>query len=135
LARPEYQVEPLADHHDRRGFECGEPTLDRYFREQAGQDERRDVAACFVVVKSSAPDRVLGYYTLSTHTLTLGDLPDRLARRLPRYGLIPTILLGRLAVDRRHQGEGLGTFLLYDALGRALALRAQTGVWAVVVDE
>ena len=134
MAAARFRVEPLADHHDRRDFECGEASLDRYLREQAGQDERRDVAACFVLVEPSVPARVLGYYTLSTHTLELTDLPDRVARRLPRYGLIPTVLLGRLAVDRRRQGQGLGTFLLYDALGRALELRARAGVWAIVVD-
>jgi GNAT superfamily N-acetyltransferase len=128
------RVEPLADHHDRRNFECGEALLDRYLHEQAGQDERRNVAACFVLVEPSAPSEVLGYYTLSTHALELTDLPEHVARRRPRYGLVPTVLLGRLAVDRRHQGRGLGTFLLYDALGRALELRRRAGVWAVVVD-
>jgi GNAT superfamily N-acetyltransferase len=126
------RVEPLADHHDRRDFASGEATLVRYLREQAGQDERRDIAACFVLVEAGAPPRVLGYYTLSAHTLALAGLPDQMARRLPKYGLVPVVLLGRLAVDRRRQGQGIGSFLLYDALGRALELRRLTGVWAVV---
>ncbi len=134
MAETRFRVERLADHHDRRDFTCGEDALDRYLREQVGQDERRDVAACFVVVEESPPGRILGYYTLSSHAVAVTALPEPVARRLPRYGLIPTVLLGRLAVDRRCQGQGIGTFLLYDALGRALALRAMTGVWAVVVD-
>ena len=128
------RVEPLAGHHDRQVFECGEAALDRYLREQVGQDQRRDLAACFILVEPSAPSRVLGYYTLSAHALRLTSLPDDVARRLPKYGLIPAILLGRLAVDRRRQGRGLGTFLLYDALRRALELRTVAGAWAVVVD-
>ena len=134
MAAPKLRVEPLAAHHDRRDFESGQAALDRYFREQAGQDERRDITACFVLVEPSEPSRVLGYYTLSAHALRLQSLPDEVARRLPKYGLIPATLLGRLAVDRRQQGQGLGTFLLYDALRRALELRALAGAWAVVVE-
>lgn len=134
MDRPTTRVEPLADHHDRGGFESGNPSLDRYLRQQAGQDERRDIAACFVLVEPPDGTAVLGYYTLSAHALQLADLPEAVARRLPRYGLVPAILLGRLAVDHRRQGRGLGTFLLYDALGRALALRTSAAAWVVVVD-
>ncbi|MBK0506674.1 GNAT family N-acetyltransferase, partial [Klebsiella pneumoniae] len=54
------------------------------------------------------------------------------ARRLPRYPLVPAVLLGRLAVDRKHQGKGYGRFLLADALGRAV--RSEIASFAVVVD-
>lgn len=134
MNRSAFRVEPLADHHDRGGFESGNASLDRYLRQQASQDERRDIAACFVVVEPPDGTSVLGYYTLSAHALQLTDLPDTIARRLPRYGLVPVVLLGRLAVDRRRQGRGIGTFLLHDALGRSLALRTSAGAWTVVVD-
>ena len=134
MAPPELRVERLAGHHDRRDFESGQAALDRYLREQAGQDERRNVAACFVLVEPSDPSRVLGYYTLSAHALSLESLPEDVARRLPRYGLVPAVLLGRLAVDHRRQGQGLGSYLLYNALRRALDLRTLVGAWAVVVN-
>lgn len=134
MALPLVRVESLADHHDRRDFDSGTPSLDRYLRERAGQDERRDVTACFVLIDPSEPARVVGYYTLSSHTIELTALPPRLAQRLPRYGLVPTVLLGRLAVDRRRQGHGIGGFLLYDAFARVLRLRTEAGIWAIVVD-
>lgn len=134
MARPRVRVEALADHHDRRDFDCGTPALDRYLCDHAGRDERRDVAACFVLFDPSDPDRVVGYYTLSSHAIELAALPPQLVRRLPKYGLVPTVLLGRLAVDRRRQGQGIGAFLLHDAFGRVLRLRTEAGVWAIVVD-
>jgi len=73
--------------------------LDRYFRTQAGQDARKNMAARFVLV---LPDyTIVGYYTLSSTSVQLGELPEQIARKLPRYPLAPAALLGRLAVDRR----------------------------------
>jgi predicted GNAT family N-acyltransferase len=91
------------------------------------------VAAPFVAV--GQPDkRVLGYYTLSASVLTLADLPDDLARKLPRYPQLPVTLLGRLAVDQATKGQGLGEHLLLDALHRSLVHADQIAAIAVVVD-
>ena len=90
----------------------------------------KNLAAPFVLV---LPDgAIAGYYTLSATTLNLAELPEKTARRLPRYPLIPATLLGRLAVDRRHRGKGHGRFLLADALFRAL--RSEIASFAVVVE-
>jgi GNAT superfamily N-acetyltransferase len=126
-------VEPLGRQHDRSVFHCGEEALDRYLRQQARQDADKRVAAPFVAV--SPPDkRVLGYYTLSASVLTLADLPDELARKLPRYPQLPVTLLGRLAVDQATKGQGLGEHLLLDALHRSLMHADQIAAIAVVVD-
>lgn len=126
-------VEPLGRQHDRTAFHCGEEALDRYLKQQARQDADRRVAAPFVAV--NPPDtRVFGYYTLSGSVLTLTDLPDELARKLPRYPQLPVTLLGRLAVDQAAKGKGLGEHLLLDALNRSLAHADQIAAMAVVVD-
>jgi GNAT superfamily N-acetyltransferase len=126
-------VEPLGRQHDRASFNCGADALDRYLEQQARQDADKRVAAPFVAVRP--PDnRVLGYYTLSASVLTLADLPDDLARKLPRYPQLPVTLLGRLAVDRSAKGQGLGEHLLLDALHRSLAHADQIAAMAVVVD-
>lgn len=116
--------------HDRSGFESGVDALDRYFRTQAAQDARKNIAAPFVLLLPT--DAVGGYYTLSATALRLTELPDRTARKLPRYPLVPATLLGRLAVDRRHQGRGYGRFLLADALHRCVS--SEIASFAVVVD-
>lgn len=123
-------MEVLGLQHDRASFESGVEALDRYFRVQAGQDARKNVAAPFVLV---LPDEtVAGYYTLSATAMAVGDWPVQVIRKLPRYPLIPATLLGRLAVDRRYRGQGYGRYLLADALSRCV--RSEIASFAVVVD-
>ena len=124
------RVEILGSQHDRSSFSSGVEPLDRYFRTQAGQEARKNIAAPFVLVL--ADGSVGGYYTLSATAVKFSELPADVARRLPRYPLVPATLLGRLAVDRQHHGKGYGRFLLADALGRAL--RSEIASFAVVVD-
>jgi GNAT superfamily N-acetyltransferase len=124
------RIEILGPQHDRSAFASGSEPLDRYFRTQAGQEARKNIAAPFVLVL--ADGSVGGYYTLSATAVKLADLPADVARHLPKYPLVPATLLGRLAVDRQHQGKGYGRFLLADALGRAV--RSEIASFAVVVN-
>lgn len=124
------RVEPLGPDHDRSAFASGAEALDRYLRTQAGQDARKSMAAPFLMVM---PDGTIGgFYTLAATAVPLPELPPETARKLPRYPLVPATLLGRLAVDRHHQGQGWGRFLLADALLRAH--RSEVASFAVVVD-
>jgi GNAT superfamily N-acetyltransferase len=105
--------------------------LDRYFREQAGQDMRRRSSACFVL-REIATDRTAGYYTLAAGGIVLAQMPVRLAKRLPRYPAVPVARLGRLAVALAWHGRKLGGALLWDAVERAS--RSDVAVYALVVD-
>ena len=125
-------VQPLSKDHDRATFSCGVASLDRYLRQQAGQDMRKHVAVTFVLVEHGSA-KIIGFYTLSATTISLRALPETFAGKLPRYPLVPAILLARLAVDRTRQGQGYGEFLLIDALGRCLNTQ-DIGWTAVVVD-
>jgi GNAT superfamily N-acetyltransferase len=100
------------------GFDCGVPALNRYLIEQAGQDMRRRVSNCFLAVSETGA--VAGFYTFAAGSLPLVDLPRDVTRRLPRYGDVPAALIGRLAVDLRYTGRGLGTGLIADAVERAV---------------
>ena len=124
------RVEALGAHHDRSSFASGAEPLDRYFRTQAGQEARKKVAAPFVLVL--ADGSIAGFYTLSATAVRMAELPDAVARKLPRYPLIPATLLGRLAIDRRHKGKGYGRFLLADAI--YWAVRSEIASFAVIVD-
>jgi GNAT superfamily N-acetyltransferase len=124
------RVAPLASRHDRSGFDSGVEPLDRYIRIQASQDARKNMAAPFVLVLEDGT--IAGYYTLSSTSVRLSELPEQAVRKLPRYPLVPATLLGRLAVDRRQQGKGYGRFLLADALYRAA--RSEIASFAVIVD-
>lgn len=130
MSRAPFRVVPLDAAHDRSAFDCDRAALNRYLREQVSQDVRRRVAACFVAV--TAESQIAGYYTLASASLWLADLPPSTARKLPRYPTVPAVRMGRLAVDHRFQGQGLGGALLADALARAA--RAEIAAHALTVD-
>jgi len=124
------RIEPLGPGHDRSAFSCGVPVLDRYLREQAGQDARRRVAAPFVA--STDGMNVLGFYTLSATSIQLAEIPVALVKKLPRYPRLPATLLGRLATDLSARGVGLGRLLLVDAIARAV--RSEIASFALMLD-
>lgn len=126
-----FVIAPLSPAYDRETFSCGAGPLDRYLRTQATQDVRRRIANCFVVSPANT-QVVVGYYTLSAASVPLADLPEELRKRLPRYPVIPAALIGRLAVDRRYGGRGLGAALLFDAINRAAG--ADAAIFAILVD-
>ncbi|MBF0555512.1 MAG: GNAT family N-acetyltransferase [Nitrospirae bacterium] len=130
---PKPVIEPLGKHHDRTAFGCDVEALDHYIRKQAGQDTKKKVAATFVL-SGDTPASIAGYYTLSSTSVNVGELPDRITAKLPRYPLMPATLIGRLAVDRHYQGRGYGELLLVDALRRSLISTEQIGSVAVIVD-
>ena len=132
MNEPRLTVEPLGPHHDRASFSCGEPSLDTYIRRQASQDARRRIARVFVAT-GDPPERIAGYYTLSAASFEKSDLPAELARRLPHYP-VPAAVIGRLAVDIRSQGSGLGEVLLFEAIHQVARAGDTIGVYAVVVD-
>lgn len=129
---PDFRIEPLGQKHDRADFTCGVEALDRYLRVQASQDVRKNTAAVFVL--SGHAGIIAGFYTLSAHAVALEQVPAELARKLPRYPVVPTTLLGRLAVSTKFRGLGLGEHLLMDALQRSLAAAREVASAALVVD-
>ena len=100
-----FRVVPLDHGHDRGKFTSGFEPLDRYFRERVTQDIKRRVTACFVAL--SADGRIVGYYTLASASVFIGDLPAELTRKLPRYPSIPAVRMGRLAVTRPSRARAL----------------------------
>jgi ribosomal protein S18 acetylase RimI-like enzyme len=119
----------LHGQHDRSTFASGEEALDRYFRTQLTQDIRRRLANCFVTV-DVAPGQVVAYYTIASASIPTPDLSPE--KRLPRYPTMPAVRIGRLAVDHRFRGRGLGSALLADAARKAL--NAAPDALALVVD-
>ena len=132
MDEPALVIEPLGSHHDRAAFSCGEPALDSYLQRQASQDIRRRVAQAFVAL-GGAPGKIAGYYSLSAASFEKEELPPVLAKRLPHYP-VPAAILGRLAVDRACQGQGLGEILLLDAVRRVVRASAMLVVYALIVD-
>ncbi|MDB4981989.1 MAG: family acetyltransferase, partial [Myxococcales bacterium] len=122
---------PLTKRHDRATFSSGSPTLDRWFRTQASQDEKRGVSR--VVVATDA-DGIAGFYTLSMFSVALDSVPPAVARRLPRYGDVPAALIGRLARAQRLAGTGVGELLVFNAFERISAATNSVAAFFIVVD-
>lgn len=128
-----YRIEALGRQHQRDDFQCGIDALDRYLKQQAHQEADKHVAAPFVLVWGDNPS-VLGYYTLSASSISAADIAPELASKLPRYPQLPVTLIGRLAINARLKGQGMGAFLLVDALWRCFEHAANVAAVAVVVD-
>jgi len=125
-----FVTEALSREHDRTAFRSGVEVLDRYLRELALRDMRRRVAGCFVALDDARA--IVGFYTLAATSVAVDALPADLTKRLPRYPLVPAVLMGRLAVASEHQGKGLGRALIFDAAIRTDRLRI--GAFAIIVD-
>lgn len=128
-----YLTSALDSLHDKKNFACGKELLDNYLHTQAKQDVKRKLSACFILSEGKA---VKGYYTLSSTTIQRDLLPQEIIKKLPpSYKDLPAILLGRLAVDRRYHGQGLGELLLIDALKRSYDTSVTSiGSMAIIVD-
>ncbi len=115
--------------HDRSDFDCGDPTLDEWLRRYAGQNRRHDTAATWVIL--DAHDAIVAYASIAMTGIDRSAAPPTVARRAPDP--VPALLLGRLAVDRRHSGLGIGTALAAHVLATAVELNAKAACRAVVV--
>lgn len=134
MSNDRFRFEPLSKDHNRQDFSCGVDALDRYFRQQASQDQRRGLSAPHVLVDTDK-GKVAGYYTLSSTSVKPTSIPSEFSTKIGRYETVPAILLGRLAVDQSYRGQKLGTFLLLDALRRCFEIsRRDIAAWAVFVD-
>lgn len=128
------RIAPLGPDHDCAGFTCSIESLDRYLKEQAGQDLRRKANAVFVMVADSDPTAILGYFTLCATSLSQGAVPERARKHILRYPLVSVTLLGRLAISATHQGAGLGSVLLGWAFQTAYRSASSVGSSMLVVD-
>ena len=129
-----YITEPLDSKHSRDNFRCGKDLLDNYFWIQAKQDVKRKLSACFVLVDNET-GKISGYYTLSSCSISNDLIPETFKKKLPKsYLSIPTVLLGRLAIDKDFQGKGVGKLLLIDSLKRCYETSKSIEKSAVIVD-
>lgn len=128
-----WTVEPFdKQRHDRTGFDCGVPALNEWLATKISQFEKRGLARTYVLVEDGQTS-VKGYYAISNHTVVYEALPKDQAKGLPQIDM-HVVLIGQLAVDSKITGQGLGEFLLLDALRRAEYLSTKIGIQAVEVD-
>lgn len=128
----EWHIAALTPSHERNKFACGHPSLDRFLKESARQNQDKNVSRTFVLTRDGSV-RVLGYHTLAAGQIEKSTLPPRASKMLPGYP-VPVVVLGRLALDVSVKGQKHGRRLLSDALERILTASESIGVYAVFVE-
>jgi len=120
--------EPLTGEHRLQYFDCGVPVLDDWLVRRALGNQGTGASRTFVVSQGM---EVIAYYALASGGAELAAAPGRFRRNMPDP--IPVIVLGRLAVDQRFHGRGLGQFMLRDAALRVLTVSETVGVRGLLV--
>lgn len=134
LTQNRTMIELLDKKHNRIDFDSGKEFLNNYLKNQAGQDVKRKLSACFVLAENET-NIIQGFYTLSNNSIPLSSFPEQIRKKLPgSYISVPTTLIGRMAIDKKFQGQGFGKILLIDALKRSFDNSQVIGSFAVVVD-
>ena len=136
---PPWQIDLLDKaRHAREAFSCGERALDLYLTQIARKAGKLGSGSTYVAVDLADPvdtagkRQVAGYFTLAMTSIDLQTLPEAQRPSLPKQ--VPAALLARLAVDQRHQGKGLGGYLLINALHRLVEVAEEVAAHAIVVD-
>jgi GNAT superfamily N-acetyltransferase len=127
-----WQIVAIEKQYQKEGFDCGNIKLNEYIKKYARQNHEKGIAKTFIAVAEESK-KIVGYYTLSSSIIEYELLPDSYRAKLPSYP-IPAVLIGKLAVDNSYQRQGLGTYLLVDAVIRSLKISQELGVYAVRVD-
>ena len=123
------RIEKLQRIHPVEEFTCGQPELDRFLIRHALQAQQTNSSQTYVAVSGT---EVAGFYTIVAGEVRHADAPDRVVKGMPRHP-IPLLVLARLAVHTKMQGQGLGSGLLLDALERTLQVADVVGVRALAV--
>ncbi|CAE6715195.1 GCN5-related N-acetyltransferase; Histone acetyltransferase HPA2 and related acetyltransferases [Candidatus Nitrotoga fabula] len=121
--------QPLAAIHLLNDFECGERVLNEWLKRRAMSNQLTGASRTFVVVDEE--NRVRGFYALAAGAVSHQLATSSVRRNMPDP--VPVMVLGRLAVDRRVQGNKLGAAMLQDAVNRAIAVSRNAGVRALLV--
>lgn len=122
--------EPLRGKHDFGIFSCGEESLDSWLHRYSRHAEASGSARVFVTTDGAG---VVGYYALAVGQVEPADGTPRLVKGQPRGKAVPVVILARLAVDERHQGQGVARSLLQDALLRSAGAAESVGIRALFV--
>ncbi len=121
----------LTSNHIVKGFTCGKPTLDKWIIERAKANQQSGTSRTWVITETQDSQVVIGYYASATGSLIKSSATDKAKRNQPEE--IPAILLARLAIDQKHQGQGLGQALLKHFILKGVEVSEMVGVRLLLV--
>ncbi|MEB3768391.1 GNAT family N-acetyltransferase [Acinetobacter sp. MD2] len=124
------KIEILQSSHDKKSFNCGQEDLNRFLKQYASQHQKSGTSKTYVALDHE--NKVLGFYCLSSTSISFELIDESFTKRLPRYPL-PSVVIGRFAVDLTTQGQGIGKYLLAHALRQVARVSQLIGVNFVVI--
>ena len=128
------KIELLTKSHDRDGFDCGSEPLNLFLKQTARQHAERGISRTFVLVDEDAPapKPIIGFFSLNLCQIKSESLSPPEAKKLPRD--VSGIRLGRLAVAKTYQRQGIGKILLVAAMGKFIEIFNAAGGIGLFVD-
>jgi GNAT superfamily N-acetyltransferase len=133
VSLPDWRESAISKGHDREAFDSGDAQLNEFLRRHARQSHERGGAKTFIASPTADKRCVLGFYSLSPASIDYARAPALARKGLARYE-VPVFRLGRLAVDLRMRGHGLGGQLLLAAGRRCIHAAAEVGGVALLID-
>lgn len=128
-----WHEEPIAKGHDRRAFDCGDPSMNDFLKRYARQSHESGAAKTFLAIDDADNTSILGFYSLAPGALAYAETPESVRRGLARHE-VPGFRLARIATDLRWQGQGLGGQLLAAAARRCLLAASEVGGVVLIID-
>jgi GNAT superfamily N-acetyltransferase len=133
MSLPAWHEEPILKKHDRKSFDCGDPSMNGFLQRYARQGHESGAAKTFLAIDNADNQTILGFYSLAPGALAYASTPETFRRGLARHD-VPGFRLARLATDLRWQGQGLGGQLLAAAARRCLRAAAEVGGVVLIID-
>jgi GNAT superfamily N-acetyltransferase len=133
MSLPAWHEEPILKRHDRKSFDCGDPSMNDFLQQYARQSHELGAAKTFLAIESTDNKTILGFYSLAPGALAYTDAPETVRRGLARHD-VPGFRLARIATHLRWQGQGLGGQLLAAAARRCLRAAAEVGGIVLIID-
>lgn len=120
----------LTEKHEIVQFCSGEESLDSWLRERALANMKAFASRTYVLCPANS-NRVIGYYALCMGQIFSSEVVGSMRRNMPHQ--IPSVILGRLAIDEKWQGKGLGGALLQDAVQRSVRAAKEVSARLLIV--
>jgi len=118
--------------HNKADFSCSVQQIDNYLKLTAKKGSKADVVRVWVIVDSE--NRVLGFYGINIHAVSVNDMPAAYRKKAGRHGLLPAAFIAMIGVDQTQQGNGIGSILLADALCRIARVSDEIGTCVIILD-
>ncbi|HAY5553330.1 TPA: GNAT family N-acetyltransferase [Escherichia coli] len=124
-------IEILTDDadYDLQRFDCGEEALNLFLTTHLVRQHRNKILRAYILRTNTPERQILGYYTLSGSCFERAALPSKSKQKN-----IPSVTLGRLAIDRSIQGQGWGATLVAHAMKVVWSASLAVGIHGLFVE-